>query len=48
MTAEPDPQSQIHWFLVGMRGILSLPAIIGAMLTLWAINQARVARTVVS
>lgn len=28
MTAEPDPQSQIHWFLVGMRGIFSLPAII--------------------
>ncbi len=28
MTAEPDPQSQIHWFLLGMRGIFSLPAII--------------------
>ncbi|HSX76883.1 MAG TPA: AzlC family ABC transporter permease [Shinella sp.] len=28
MTAEPDTQSQIHWFLLGMRGIFSLPAII--------------------
>ncbi|WP_439616713.1 AzlC family ABC transporter permease [Shinella sp.] len=30
MTAEtaPDPQSQTHWLLLGMRGIFSLPAII--------------------
>lgn len=30
MTAEtaPDPQSQMHWLLLGMRGIFSLPAII--------------------
>jgi hypothetical protein len=30
MTAEtaPEPRSQIHWFLLGMRGIFSLPAII--------------------
>ncbi|AOF92066.1 AzlC family ABC transporter permease [Sinorhizobium sp. RAC02] len=30
MTAEtaPEPQSQMHWILLGMRGIFSLPAII--------------------
>ena len=26
MTAPPEPQPQIHWFLLGMRGIFSLPA----------------------
>lgn len=28
MTAPPETQSQTHWFLLGMRGIFSLPAII--------------------
>ena len=30
MTAEtaPEPHSQTHWFLLGMRGLFSLPAII--------------------
>jgi predicted branched-subunit amino acid permease len=28
MTAAPDPHSQTHWFLQGMRGLFSLPAII--------------------
>lgn len=28
MTAPPESQSQSHWFLLGMRGIFSLPAII--------------------
>ena len=28
MTAEPEPHSQIHWFLLGMRGLFSLPAVI--------------------
>ncbi|MCR6501977.1 AzlC family ABC transporter permease [Shinella sp. CPCC 101442] len=30
MTAEtaPEPQSQMHWFLIGARGLFSLPAII--------------------
>ena len=28
MTAAPDPHSQTHWFLLGMRGLFSLPAII--------------------
>ena len=32
MTAEPEPHSQIHWFLLGMRGLFSLPAIILMML----------------
>ena len=28
MTAAPDTPSQAHWFLLGMRGLFSLPAII--------------------
>ncbi|GMB83027.1 AzlC family ABC transporter permease [Shinella zoogloeoides] len=28
MTAGAEPQSQMHWFLLGMRGLFSLPAII--------------------
>jgi predicted branched-subunit amino acid permease len=28
MTAPPETESQTHWFLLGMRGIFSLPAII--------------------
>src|SRR5690606_27538006 len=28
MSDGPEPQSQMHWFLFGMRGLFSLPAII--------------------